>query len=271
MPQVKEVHAKSMLSPCGLEEFSYSINPYTGCGHGCAYCYARFMGKYSHPGEPWGSFVDVKVNAQEVLRKDLGKNKPGRIFLSSVTDCYQPLEAKYLLTQKVLQAIKDYQYPVSILTKSSLVQRDLKLISGIKNCDLGMTICFPDDKDRKVWEPGSSPIQERLDTLRKFSDAGVKTYAFFGPILPGISDRNLPGLFRKFAQAGVPEVMVDRLNIKSGNLEPILKTIRENYPELLGKYQELFVQGKDREYYRKLKPEIDRIAKENGLAVDWCF
>jgi DNA repair photolyase len=270
--KMREVHAKSILSPCGLPEFAYSINPYTGCGHGCVYCYARFMARYGgHLGEPWGSFVDVKTNSPEIARKDLGRNKPGRIFFSSVTDPYQPLEGKYLLAPKILQAIKDYSYPVSILTKSSLVQRDLKLITSLKQCDLGMTICFLDESDRKVLEPGASPIQERLDTLKLFSEAGVKTYAFFGPILPGISDRNLPELFRKFAEAGVPEVIVDRLNIKSGNLEPILKAIKENYPELLPKYQELFQRGGDRVYYQKLKPEIERIAKENKLSVDWCF
>jgi DNA repair photolyase len=269
--RIKEVRAKSLLSPCGLPEFEYSVNPYTGCAHGCKYCYARFMGKYSHPGEEWGSFVDVKVNSPEVLGKDLGKNKPGRIFFSSVTDCYQPLESRHLLSQRLLQAIKDYSYPVSILTKSSLVQRDLKLISGIKECDLGMTICFLDEKDRKGWEPGASPIQERLGTLKLFSEAGMKAYAFFGPILPGISDKNLPELFGKFAETGIPEVIVDRLNIKSGNLEPILRTVKEHYPEMIPKYHGLFQRGGDGGYYRKLKPEIDRIAKENKLSVDWCF
>lgn len=267
----KEVHAKTLLSPCGLPEFEYSVNPYTGCAHGCRYCYARFMGKYYHPREEWGSFVDVKVNAPEALRKDLARNKPGRIFFSSVTDCYQPMEARYLLSERLLQAIRDSGYPVSILTKSSLVQRDLKLISGIKNCDLGMTICFLGESDRKAWEPGASPIQERLETLRKFSDIGVKTYAFFGPILPGISDRNLPELFRRFAETGTPEVIVDRLNIKSGNLEPILKTIKENYPELLPRYQELFQRGGDGGYYSGLKPEIERVAEENRLKTDFCF
>ncbi|HJW97410.1 MAG TPA: radical SAM protein [archaeon] len=271
MLEVKEIHSKTLLSPCGLPEFEYSVNPYTGCAHGCRYCYARFMGKYSHQEEEWGSFVDVKTNSPEVLRKDLAKNSPGRIFLSSVTDCYQPLEGKYLLTQKVLGAIRDYSYPVSILTKSSLVQRDIKLISGLKQCDLGMTICFLDERDRKAWEPGASPIQERLDTLRLFAQAGVKTYAFFGPILPGISDRNLPELFRRFSESGIKEIIVDRLNIKCGNLGSIMETIKEHYPQLLSKYQELFVQGKDREYYRKLKPDIEKVARENNLRMEFCF
>lgn len=268
---VKEVRCKSILSPCGLQEFQYSMNPYTGCAHGCVYCYARFMAKYSHSGEKWGSFVDVKTNSPQIARKDLAKNRPGRIFFSSVTDCYQPLESRYLLSQKLLQAIKDYSYPISILTKSSLAQRDLKIISGIKECDLGMTICFQYEKDRKILEPGASPIQERLDTLKLFSDAGVRVYAFFGPILPGISDRNIPELFRKFSDSGVREVLVDRLNIKCGNLEPILKAVRENYSQLLHKYKELFQNGGDRAYYSGLKPEIQKAAKENRLRLDWCF
>ncbi|MCX6815216.1 MAG: radical SAM protein [Candidatus Aenigmarchaeota archaeon] len=270
--KVKEVQCKSALSPCGLPEFAYSINPYTGCAHGCVYCYARFMCRYGgHAGEEWGSFVDVKTNSPQIARKDLTKNKPGRIFLSSVTDCYQPLENKYQLTQKILGAIKDYGYPVCIQTKSSLVQRDLKIISGVKSCDFGMTVCFEDDKTRQSMEPNASPIDDRLKTLKTFSEVGVKTFAFFGPVMPGISDKNLPELFSKFADSEVKEVIVDRLNIKCGNLQPILKAIKEHYPELLGKYQELFVGGGDRAYYSRLKPEIERIAKENGLAVDWCF
>ena len=271
MLQVKEILCKSILSRCGLEEFSYSINPYTGCAHGCIYCYARFMARYGgHLGEPWGSFVDVKINSPQILRKDLSRNSPGRIFLSSVTDPYQPLESKYLLTQKILGAIKDYSYPVSIFTKSSLAQRDLKIISGIRDAEFWASISLL-EKDRRILEPNSSPIDERLDTLRLFSEAGIPAYAFLGPVLPEITTRNLPELFAKFREAGVSGVTVDRLNIKCGNLQPILQTIRENYPELLGKYQELFVGGGDRGYYQKLKPDIERVAKENNLLVDWCF
>jgi len=268
--KVKELSAKTILSPCGLPEFEYSVNPYTGCSNGCKYCYARFMGKYSHQGEPWGSFVDVKTNSPEVLRKDLSKNKPGRIFLSSVTDCYQPLEAKYQLTRKVLEAIKDFQYPVSILTKSSLAQRDLKIISGVKNCNFGMTICFLDERDRRVLEPGASPIKERLETLKLFSEIGIKTYAMLGPIMPGFSDRDIPLLFRQLSEAGVRDLIVDRLNIKCGNLQPILKTVKEYYPELVPLYQNLFQRGEDKAYYQNLKKEIEKAAKEN-ISIDFCF
>jgi len=271
MLKVKEILCKTVLSECGLEEFSYSINPYTGCAHGCIYCYARFMCRYGgHLGEPWGSFVDVKTNSPQIARKDLSKNSPGRIFLSSVTDPYQPLESRYLLTQKILQAIKDFNYPVSLFTKSSLAQRDLKLISQIKDAEFWASVSLLEN-DRRILETHSSPIHERLDTLRKFSEAGIPAYAFLGPVLPEITTRNLPELFAKFAEAGVSGVTVDRLNIKCGNLQPILKAIKEHYPELLGKYQELFVRGGDRTYYQNLKPQIEKASKENKIPVEFCF
>jgi len=270
-PTVKEVTCRTILSQCGLQEFSYSINPYTGCGHGCVYCYARFMGRYGHPKEEWGTFVDVKVNSPQVARKDLEDSKPGRIFLSSVTDPYQPLEGKYALTQKILGAIKDYGYPVSIFTKSSLVQRDLKVIAGMKGAEFWHSISILDEKDRKAMEPGSSPVHERLETLRLFSEAGIKSYVFVGPILPGITDRDLPGLFRNLREAGVREILADRLNIKCGNLQPIMKAIKEHYPDLVEKYKELFVMGGDSFYFQDIKQRMERAAKESGLRVDWCY
>ncbi|MEM5812300.1 MAG: radical SAM protein [Candidatus Aenigmatarchaeota archaeon] len=271
-PKVREVICKSALSKCGLEEFSYSVNPYTGCAHGCVYCYARFMCKYGgHLNEPWGSFVDVKTNIAEVLRKDMQKNHPGRIFLSSVTDPYQPLEAKYLITQKTISAIRDYNYPLTVFTKSSLAKRDLKAISGIKNPEFWVSIVLLEERERKIWEPFASPIEERLRTLRVFSEAEVPSYAFLGPVLPEITTRKLPEIFSRFAEAGVKGVTVDRLNIKCGNLQPILKTIREHYPQLLLKYRELFIYGKDKVYYKNLKPEIESAAKKAGLYVEFCF
>ena len=271
MIKVKEIQCKSILSSCGLEEFSYSINPYTGCAHGCIYCYARFMCRYGgHLGEPWGSFVDVKINSPQVSRKDLSKNQKGRIFLSSVTDPYQPLESRYLLTQKILQAIKDFNYPVSLFTKSSLAQRDLKIISQIKDAEFWASISLL-EKDRRILEPNASPIEERLKTLKLFSEAGVPAYAFLGPILPEITTRNLLELFAKFREAGVKGMTVDRLNIKCGNLQPILKAIKEHYPGLLPRYQELFIRGGDSQYYRNLKPQIEKAAKENKIPVEFCF
>ena len=132
--KVKEIKAKSILQKSGLPDVDWVINPYTGCRFGCKYCYAAFVGKFKHPGEKWGSFLDAKINAPELLRKELSKKLKntkdiGTIFLSSVTDPYQGLEAKYKLTRKCLEILLDFDYQgkISILTKSTLVSRDIDL------------------------------------------------------------------------------------------------------------------------------------------------
>ena len=128
--EIKEIKAKSILTKSGLPDADWVINPYVGCQFGCSYCYATFIGRWKYPGKEWGSFLDVKINAPEVLRQDLaklekrfGKNDFGTIFFSSVTDCYQAAEAKYQITRQCLQVLADfgYQGEISILTKSPLV------------------------------------------------------------------------------------------------------------------------------------------------------
>src|SRR5271157_4619818 len=122
---VKEVHAKSVLSRSGIEGISYTVNPYTGCSHGCRYCYATFMKKYTGHPEAWGEFVDAKMNAPLLLAKQLSRAARGNVILSSVTDPYQRLEARYGLTRACLVTLSDYDFPVEVLTKSPLVVRDM--------------------------------------------------------------------------------------------------------------------------------------------------
>lgn len=125
--RVNEIECKSIISDSGIYSVDYSINPYQGCEHGCRYCYATFMKKYTDHSEPWGSFVDVKANAEEVLERDLRRKKKGSILLSSVTDPYQPVEKKYELTRRILGRLVDTDFSVNILTKSDLIIRDLDL------------------------------------------------------------------------------------------------------------------------------------------------
>jgi len=122
---VKEILCKSVLSKSGISSVDYAVNPYVGCQHGCVYCYARFMKRFTGHGEEWGEFVDVRVNAPQVLTRELSRTAKGVVLLSSVTDPYQPLEKKYELTRKCLQKLLMYQFPITILTKSTLVLRDL--------------------------------------------------------------------------------------------------------------------------------------------------
>ncbi len=253
---IKETRCKSILNKSKLSA-DYCLNPYTGCSHKCAYCYARFMKKYTNHDEEWGDFVDIKINAPEIIRKDL-KNSRGRsVFISSVTDAYQPIEGKYRITRKLLENLpKDFS--VYIQTKSSLVTRDIDILKRFKNASVGFTITFSDDRDRKNLEPFADKIQNRLDALKKIKDSGIGTTVFIGPVLPFISDKKLEQLFEKISFAD--EIMVDRLNIKSGNWFYVNKVIKQEYPELIEKYNSIFF-GKD-DYYQKLKQRVKQINKK---------
>jgi len=206
MLAVKETQAKSVLNKSQI--FDYCVNPYTGCQVNCRYCYAAlFMKRYSGHKEAWGEFVDVKVNAPDVLRKQLLRAKRGTVWISSVCDPYQPLEAKYELTRRCLKELLEKQFPVNIQTKSKLVLRDLDLLTEFKEIEVGFTITTSDEKIAKLFEPGASSVSERLKALEKLRTSGIKTFAFIGPLLPGDPEKlvaDLAGL--------VNRVFIDRMN-----------------------------------------------------------
>ena len=203
---VKEIHAKSILNKSKI--FDYCLNPYTGCQTNCRYCYARlFMRRYSGHTEPWGDFVDVKVNAPALLRKQLEKAKKGTVWISSVCDPYQPLEAKYKLTRLCLKELLEKQFPVNVQTKSKLALRDLDLFEQFEVIDVGFTIATDDEKVARLFEPMASPIKDRIDALGQMHDAGIRTFAFIGPLLPGNPEKLVGELEGK-----VDYVYIDRMN-----------------------------------------------------------
>ena len=141
--KITEVECKSVLNKSGLADSA--VNCYGGCEHGCRYCYARFVNRFSHPGEPWGSFVDVKVNAPSVLAREVKRRKLGSVFMSSVCDGWQPIEANYHLTRQCLEILLSHGFPVTILTKNALAQRDLDLLKSKDSVELGATITTLDE------------------------------------------------------------------------------------------------------------------------------
>jgi DNA repair photolyase len=181
---IKEIKAKSILTKSGIPGADYCINPYTGCSHGCTYCYASYMKKYTHHDEPWGSFVDVKINAPDILRKQMKRARKGSIIISSVTDPYQPIESRYRITRQCLEELLPYQFSVDILTKSSLVLRDVKLIKQFRGIEVGITITTDDEGMKEIFEPQAPSIKSRIETLKKLHSGGIRTYAFIGPLLP---------------------------------------------------------------------------------------
>ncbi|MDP4183965.1 MAG: radical SAM protein [Bacteroidota bacterium] len=206
---VKEIQSKTILSASKV--YNYVINPYVGCEHACSYCYARFIKRFSGHKEPWGQFVDVKINAADLLRIEIKKKKCARVWISGLCDPYQPLEAKYELTRKCLEILAFNNWPVTIQTRSSLVLRDIDILKEAKNFEVGLTITTADDEIRKLFEPNAPSIKERISTLDELHRAGITTYAMIAPILPGAE-------FLADALKGkVDYIIIDRMNYNYAN------------------------------------------------------
>ncbi len=201
---VREVFARSILSKSKIYE--YTINAYTGCQHACTYCYARFMKRTTGHIEPWGEFVDVKINAPELLQKEIKKKSRGRVWISGVCDAYQPLEAKYKLTRKCLEILVAHDWPITIQTKSPLVLRDMDLLRKASQIEVGLTITTADDNIRQLFEPNAPPIQARIKALDQLHQAGIRTFAMIAPMLPGA------GQLADVLSGKVDYVLIDRMN-----------------------------------------------------------
>ena len=217
---IREIKAKTVLQKSRLPESPYCLNPYVGCTHRCSYCYARFMCRFTGHSEPWGSFVDVKVNASEVLARQLERTRvKGPVLIGSVCDAYQPLEQRYGLTRACMQQLVAHEVAFSTLTKSSLVLRDLDILSQAGHAaSVGISLSILDESIRRKFEPGASPIQDRLNTLEKLHKNGVRTYVFIGPILPMVTD---PQAIVAAVGSFVDEVWGEALNMRCGNREDL--------------------------------------------------
>ncbi|MBF0320383.1 MAG: radical SAM protein [Nitrospirae bacterium] len=211
---IEKITSKSILTKSGIEGVDYCVNPYMGCMHGCLYCYAMFMKKYSGHCEEWGSYVDIKTNAPAVLRRQLKSAKRGSVIISSVTDPYQPVEARYKVTRQCLEALLEYQYPVEILTKSPLILRDVDLLSQFNDIEVGMTITTENDRIRRAFEPKTSPIAVRIKTLKALHDKGIKTYVFIGPVLP-MEPEELAAKIAPYTDS----ILIDRMNYTSKTIK----------------------------------------------------
>lgn len=210
---VREIIIKTALVNSRIPGVDYVINPFLGCAHGCRYCYAIFMRKYSHhhPKAPWGSFVEVKVNIIEVLRSELRrKRQRGRVLLSSVCDPYQPLEQKYQLTRGCLEVLSEYGWSFDILTRSPLVTRDLDIFIETPDVTVGLSIPTDNDSVRRVLEPNSPPIGARLTALKKLHATGIHTWVFIAPILP----MNPTRLYEAI-EPYITHLMLDPLNYRN--------------------------------------------------------
>ena len=201
---VKEIQAKTILSVSKV--YDYVINPYTGCQHACTYCYARFMKRFTRHKEPWGEFVDVKINASDLLQVEIKRKKRGSVWISGVCDPYQPLEGKYKLSRKCLEILKQHHWPVIVQTRSPLILRDIDILKGAKDFEVGFSVTTMDDGIRKLFESSAPPVKNRLNALDILHRAGIRTYAMIAPMLPGAES------LAEALEGKVDYIIVDRMN-----------------------------------------------------------
>lgn len=265
-PIIKEVIAKSILTKSKLPNTEYVINPFSGCDHACPYCYAVFTRRFSgHTGEKWGSYVDIKTNAADLIRNIPSKRIRGRhVFLSSVTDPYQRTEGKKRITRAILQALVEKQPRLEILTKSSLFLRDLDVLSGFDDVTIGVSITTMDADLSRLVEPNASTPRARLKALAKARAAAFNTYVFISPILPYIT--KLQDILES-SQNIAGRVMMEELNFKAGTCEALMSTLQSKIPGIEEKYA--VIRKDPAAWWAKYRQTLVDTASKYGFEVDY--
>ncbi len=266
--KIREVECKTLLNRSAIAD--YCVNPYVGCQHGCRYCYAAGITfRFRRSREEWGEFLDVKTNALKVLSRQVERKKTGKVYLSSLTDPYQPVEKKYELTRKILETLVQKRFPVIVQTKSNLVVRDLDVLKRNKLNEVGVTVVTLDEEVRRVFEPASSRPEDRLEAIRLSKESGLRTFVFFGPILPFLSETDLEGFLTRFRKAGADYVYVDRLNLRPMVWSMVSKVVLEKYPELYDEWRKIFFS--ESSYYDEVKKKVFEASKKIGLELVFCY
>lgn len=251
------IHVKDYLAKSNLPACDYVINPYVGCPHGCKYCYASFMKRFTGHKEAWGTFIDIKLCDKKI---DLKKLEGKSVFLSSVTDCYNPFEEKYEITRQIIGQLTNIDCEILISTKSNLILRDIELLKKLKHLKVSLSLNTLDENFKNDMDSASS-VKDRLDTLKELHDNGIYTVLFMSPIFPYITE------FKeiiKVSSAFVDEYWFENLNLRGDYKNKILGYIADKYPELTGRYNNIYIYG-DKGYWTDLSYEIDSYCLKNGI------
>jgi len=210
------IEVRSALSRSGLPDIDYALNPYAGCAHGCIYCYARLYTRPRDAAENWGSMVYVKRNLIEVLRREVKRFRRGVVGVGTITDPYQPIEVREVLTRRAIELLLENGFAVSIQTKSPLILRDLDILrSHPGRVDVGFTITSLDPEKARFIEPRAPDPRSRAAALKRIADACVETWIFLGPVIPGINSSmdEVVRIVELAAETG-SKLLVDKLHVK---------------------------------------------------------
>ena len=262
LPQTLRIHretARSILSENDSPDisFRYSVNPYRGCAHACAYCYARPTHEYLGlgAGTDFETQIYAKVNAAELLRKQLSSRRweGEAITFSGVTDCYQPAEHQFRLTRACLEVCLEFRNPVFIITKSTLVTRDLDVLAALSRvADVGVVLSIPfrDEATARLVEPFAPPPELRFRALEKLSRAGIETGLSVGPVIPGLNDSDIPALLARAKECGAAFAFYTMLRLPGSVREVFLERIRKLLPEKAGKIEHHIRETRGGELYQ---------------------
>lgn len=253
----KEITAKSYLTKSNLPASDYVINPYVGCPHACQYCYARFMKRFTGHTENWGEFIDIKRCNKPIQTKSLYQKS---VFISSVTDCYNPYEEKYQLTRNILEQLKEADCTITLSTKSDLVLRDIDILKQLKHLTVAMSINTLDENFRQDMD-NASCISKRIAALKELHLNGIHTVLFMSPIFPYITD------FEEIIEETsnfIYEYWFENLNLRGDYKHKILEYIAEKYPQYIDAYKRIYTQG-DINYWQRLSNDIDKYCRNNKI------
>lgn len=278
--QFHEVMARSALNavPSGSPmPFDWTINPYRGCSHACVYCFARKTHEWLEldTGLGFDREVVVKVNLVEVLRRELARPswRCEHVALGTNTDPYQRAEGRYHLMPGVIRALADSGTPLSILTKGTLLRRDLPLLASVAGSvpvELGLSIAIWDDALHRSLEPGAPSPRARLGVVRAAREAGLPCGVFLAPVLPWLTDstEHLDDAIAQVASAGATGATVVVLHLRPGAREWFFGWLEREHPELVPGYRRLYGRGTtaSQEYRRWLGDRVAPLLRKHGLS-----
>jgi DNA repair photolyase len=290
----KEYECKSMLRMHKYVDnwfwSSATVSPYKACEHACNYCDGRSQ-KY-HASEDFDQIVHVKINAPDVLRKELNRLFPGQKTLSDfregekkyrklkpviavssgISDAYQPIEKKYGLTRKLLEILKDFSMPTYVMTKSDVVLRDLDLLSEINErawCNVSFSVSTLDKKISKIFEPRATPPKKRLEAMRTIASEGILAGVTYIPIIPYITDSNeqLEKTISNSKESDAGYILAGTMTMRDQQAKRFYEILNMHYPELVEKYKTLYSGGYDPQgkYWRELFPKIKALCNKYDI------
>jgi DNA repair photolyase len=274
-----EVHAKSIVNrvpEASKVPFRWTINPYRGCQHACTYCFARITHSYLdlNSGADFNTKVVVKVNAPELVRRKMASpGWPGEhIAMGTNVDCYQRAEGRYQLMPGIISALAEAANPFSILTKGTLILRDIELLAAAAEVtDVGLNVSVG-AIDKELWrsvEPGTPAPGRRLEACAALNERGLRCGVLMGPVVPFLSDSpaQLEATVRQIAETGAPHVTPIVLHLRPGAREWFFRWLRAAHPELVGRYLDLYGRSAyaPKAYQARISGQVRELAEKHGI------